>query len=337
MKKLGKKLIALFAVAVMIVTTMTGCSKEFNNKATAIEVNGVKISAGVANFYMRYQQKEMETMFAQMGGGSNIWLQDMGNGSTYESLVKDKDVETLIELNILKEHAAEYDVKLTDDEKTAIDKAANEFVKANKESERDKISGELEIVKETLELITISEKVKAAIRSTTSVEISDEEAAQKKLAYVLLPKQVTDEYGTATKLSDTEIEQAKTNATTILENSKASGTLTGIDGVEVKEIAFDKKSTAIAEEAIAAADALGEGEFSEVIETEEGFYVIQLKSLFDEEATEQKKAVMLNEKKDEHYQEVYDAWREKAKVNIVQKVIDKIKLSALEIVAPTVG
>ena len=89
--------------------------------------------------------------------------------------------------------------------------------------------------------------------------------------------------------------------------------------------------------AIKAADALGEGEFAELVEAEDGFYVIQVTSLLDREATDAKKTEILQAEKDEFYTKVYDAWREEAEVEIKDKVLDKISFQRLEIIIPAEG
>ena len=340
MKGLGKKIVAFAVAATMAMATLTGCGESaFDNTATVAEVDGVKVTAGVANFYLRYQQVAVESIYKQMVG-EDLWITQVDESNTYEDLVKTDAMESLVELYILKAHMADYDVTLTEEENAAIDKAAKAFVDANSKEALEKISGELAIVKEVMELITINEKMHEAIEAEVEREVSDEEAKLKKMTYVQIKTTATSDDGTSVKMSDEEVADAKKQAEEILENAKASGDLLAYAEtaeVEAKELAFDAESDAIAEEAIKAADALGEGEFAELVEAEDGFYVIQVTSLLDREATDANKTEILNAEKEEFYKKVYDAWREAAEVEIKDKVLDKISFQRLEIKVPAAG
>ena len=340
MKGLGKKLVALAAVATLAMTALTGCAESsFDNTATVAVVDDTKITAGVANFYLRYQQVAVESIYKQMVG-EDLWITQIDEKDTYEDLVKNDAMESLVELYILKARMAEYDVTLTDEDNEAIEVAAKAFVEANSEEALGKISGELDIIKEVMELITINEKMHDAIEAEVDREVSDDEARLKKMTYVQFKTTTTSEDGEALKMSEEEIADAKKEAEDLLANAKASGDLLAYAETvnqEAQELAFNSESTAIAEEAIKAADTLGEGEFAELIEAEDGFYVIQVTSLLDREATDAKKTEILKTEKDEFYTKVYEAWRDEAKVEIKDKVLNKISFQALEIKIPAEG
>lgn len=340
MKGLGKKIVALAAVATLAMTALTGCAEStLDNKETIAVVDETKITAGVANFYLRYQQVAVESIYKQMVG-EDLWITEIEAGSTYEDLVKEDAMESLVELYILKAHMKDYEVALTEEDNAAVKEAADAFIKANKSEALEKISGEKDIVKEVMELITISEKMHDAIGAEVDREVSDEEAALKKMTYVQIKTTATSDDGATINMSDDEIADAKKEAEEILKNAKESGDLLAYaETTEHKgtELAFNAESTAIAAEAIKAADALKEGEFAELVEAEDGFYIIQLTSLLDREATDANKKDILQKEKDEYYTKIYDAWREEAKVDIKNKVLDKISFQRLEIKSPAQG
>ena len=342
MKGLGKKVVALAAVATMAMTALTGCAESsFDSKEIIATVDDTKITAGVANFYLRYQQCEVEAIYKQMVG-ENLWITtvDETTGDTYADLVKKDAMESLVEMYIAKAHMDEYDVTISKEEKEAISKSAEAFVKANDKEALAKVSGEKKIVEELLELNTIYSKVKAAVTKEADREVSDEEAALKKMTYVKFATSTTSDDGTTTELSDGKIKELKKEAQDVLENAKAAGDLlTYAETTEHQgtELSFNAESTAIATEAIKAADALGEGEFAELIEAEDGFYVIQVTSLLDREATDANKKDILQKEKDDFYTKVYEAWKEEVKVDIKDKVLDKIDFQALEITTPAQG
>ena len=79
---------------------------------------------------------------------------------------------------------AEYEVVLTDEEKSAIQEAAKKFDEGNELEAKELVSGETEYVERVLTLLTIQKKMTDAVTKDVSTEVSDEEAAQKSMQYV---------------------------------------------------------------------------------------------------------------------------------------------------------
>jgi len=98
-----------------------------------------------------------------------------------------------------------------------------------------------------------------------------------------------------------------------------------------EKLTFDKESTDISKDAIAKADALQENEFAELIETESAYYVIQLESLFDEEATKTEKDSIISERESDKLKEVFDAWEEDSKVVVNEKAWKRLDVVSLKV------
>lgn len=62
--------------------------------------------------------------------GDNMWTQEVSEGKTYEDNVKDSVMDALQQMYILEDHMAEYEVALTDEEKSAIQEAAKNSMRA---------------------------------------------------------------------------------------------------------------------------------------------------------------------------------------------------------------
>lgn len=338
MRGLRKKAVALAAVAAMVMTSLVGCAGSVKNSDVVATVGDTEITAGIANFYIRLQQVSIESYY-QSYLGEDMWKTEVSEGVTYEDSIKDSVMESLQELYILRDHMDDYEVSLTEDEQAAIDEAAKAFAEANTDEAKEKISGDKEIVAEVLELMTISEKMHDAIIAEVDTEVSDDEAAQKAMQYVLYETSITSDDGTTTEMSEDEIAAQKTAAEDFLTNAKANGSLETYAteaGVESQKATFDAESTSPDADLVAAADALGEGEFTEVIETDAGYYVAQVTSLFDREATDAEKETIVSERQEEHYTEVVDGWKEEVEITVNEKVWAKISLQGLQVTEKTV-
>lgn len=89
--------------------------------------------------------------------------------------------------------------------------------------------------------------------------------------YVFIPYQTKDDSGNSKDVSDDEKAQLKSQAEAIASGLKEGGDLNALaeeQGATVQTLTFDKDTTSPDEDLIKAADALGEGESTDVIETE---------------------------------------------------------------------
>lgn len=351
MKGLRKKIIALAAVAALAMTSFVGCGSVDDSEIVAT-VGDSKITAGMANFYARLQQPAFEEYYVsyqdyqqQQIYGSVMyetemdWGVEQEEGVTLEDSYKDDIMTSLQNLYIMEDHMGDYDVELTEDELTAIDEAAEAFVKANTEEAIEKLSADKDTVSEYLKLMTISTKVEAAIRAGVDQNVTDEEAAQKRLRYVSFATTTTDENSETVEMSEDEIATVKEEANTFLTAAKTNGSLeayateteaTSNTVTYGADYAEDEYAT-LPTEVYDAAEALEEGAFAEVIETESAFYVIQLESAFDEDATAAEKETILSEREEAAVTDTIEAWREDTKIKVYDDVWDKISMQAIEV------
>lgn len=328
-----KKKALIFAMAgMMAVTTLTGCSS-FNGNETAVTIDKEEVSADIANFYARYTQAQYETSFGAYFG-ENMWSSEAEEGKSYEESVKDTVIENL-ELMVLSEkHMEDYGVTLSDKEKELIQKAAKEFDEDNALKEKEKVSGDAKTAERVMTLLVIQQKVREEIEKGVDTEVSDEEAAQKSMKYVLFPYTTTDESGQSAQLSDDEKAKAKEKAKELSEKAKDGGDFEELakeQELEVSTATFDEESTAQDADLIQAADALKKGEVTDVIETDAGCYVAEVTSLKDKDATEQKKEQIVSQRKSELYSEVTEGWLDDAKIKVNKSVWKEIDFNELSV------
>ena len=336
MKKIMKRLAALAVVSTMTLTSLVGCAttSSVDNNEVVATIGDSEVTAGVANFYLRYQQSGMEELY-EMYFGQGFWTAPLTDGTTYASKLKDQVQKSLHEFYVLEDHMAEYNVTITDEELAAIDAAAEAFVAANSSKVVEAISGDKEVVAEVLRLFTINEKMYQAMTADVNTEVSDEEAAQKRLRYYSQNK-TKSENGASVELSEDELAALKIEMETVLNGAKANGSLEAYGEeheIGTYTLTFDSESTATAKEVIEAADKLKEGEFSEVIDTEYLYYVVQLESEFDQEATDTRKDEIVEERRVEAYSAIAEKWLVETKMELNEEVWDQLVVEALKVLA----
>lgn len=330
-----KRLTIMAAVGALAVTSLTGCGSVDNDEAVAT-VGEEKITYGVANFYARMEQAQYETYYASWMGttGEELWAQEVEEGSTYEDTLKDSLLETLEDMYLLKQHAEEYEVALTEDETKAIQDAAEAFDEENALEDKEAVSGYQKYVEELLTIFTIQSKMEEPMKAGVDTEVSDEEAAQKSMKYVYFSYSKTDDEGNSEDMTDEEKKELMTTAQgfadSLKDGAKDFDAAASEAGVEVQTATFDSESTSPDADLIAAADALeNEGDVTDVIESDNGIYVAQVTSMLDRDATDTKKESIIEERRQEQYDSLLESWREETEIVENENVWKKIKFSKL--------
>ena len=329
MNQWKKRVTALGLAGMLAVTGLTGCGS-MNNDDVVATVGESEIKLGVANFYARMQQAQYETYYAGMMGttGEELWAKET-DGKTYEQSVKSNMIKSLENMYILEQHASEYDVALSEDEKKAIDKAAEEFDENNALEDKEAVSGYNKYVKKVLELLTIQSKMEDVMTADVDTEVSDDETAQKAMKYVFY-SYTKDENDSTSTMSEIEKTEAKQKATDFAEKLKNSDTkdidaVANEAGMEVQTATFDSESTSPNADLVKAADALtAEGDVTDAIETDSGIYVAKVTSFLDRTATDAKKQSIVEERKQDQYDAFLKKWRKKTNIDLNKRVWKKV-------------
>ena len=191
-----RKGIAVLVSALMLAVSLTGCGKQevLDGTETAATLDDTtSMTLGEFNLMLRYQEAQMEAYYAAMFGTSNIYGQDLsGTGTIYGETAKESLLEQFKELYVLEAEAANYGVELTDEEKAAITEAAQQFVSDNTEKTLNALGADQTSVERLLTLAAVQDKMYDALTADVDTEVSDEEALQKRIAYVFVSTEGTE-------------------------------------------------------------------------------------------------------------------------------------------------
>ena len=344
MKNLSAKLACAMLAITLGAASLTGCGqgKVIDGTAEAIVVNDESVNLGVANFMIRYQQAMMVSYYTMFGQDtSRIWDTQAEEGTYGESFKKDM-LESIQKLYLLKEHAKDYDVVLSEDEIAKADAAADEFIAANDESVLKSLGVTKEDISTVLQLYTYQNKMYDPMVADTDTEVSDDEAAQTSITYVRVSTQgtETDADGNTVDLTDEEKAAKKDQAQQVQDQILASedaaeadvnAIAQGIDeNLSASARSYGSDDTTLDEVLKTAAADLKDGEVNpEVLEGSDGYYVLRLDKTFDEEKTEQKKQEIVNQRKQERYNEILQGWFDEAKTSTT-KAWDEIEVKDAE-------
>lgn len=353
-----KRIVTLMLAGVVAAgTALTGCGS-LNMEETVATVNGTPISLGLANFAAQFTAVNYDTYYMSYFG-ADMWTSDQsGNGETMTKTVKDNTLDSLEEYYLLEQHMEDYGISVTDEELAKAEAAAAQFAEDNTdEALKALCANNQDYVKEFLRLHLIQSKMEAAIVADVDRDVPDEDCAQKTFSYVRVSKTADVSSDDASDGSDGSSSEEETEEKT--EEQKAAeaekkaqeildAALTGSQEDPLQAAADDKdasvstcsygasdldeeeNSTSMEPEVLQAAEKLKEGEFAKrLIETDSYFYVLRMDSLFDQDATDKKRASIISGREDELYESTVNGYKEAAEWVVDDKVWEPVNFDTI--------
>ena len=324
-----KRTVCLVALMSAMTMALTGCSvgNSVDNSAEAANVDGVSIPLGEVNFYLRYQQTQMSMYSGYFG--EDFMNQDLtGTGTIYGETVKDTVVQTLEEYYLVEAHAEDLGISLTDEDKAAAEEAADAFLAANDSKTLKAMSADKETVTHVLELMALQNKAYEDRAATIDTNVTDEEAAQKTITYVRSSTNGTaDENGDTVDLTDEELAAKKEALNQIRDEAGADGDLNAaaenhdLSAVTTSYGADDENLNA---DIKTAAETLSDGEYADIIEGDNAYYLVRMDSTFDREATDNHKQVILTQRERDAYTAWVDSLKENADITTNDDALAKL-------------
>ena len=175
------------------------------------------------------------------------------------------------------------------------------------------------LIKQIYRNNTLALKVYESITLSVDTDISDDEARQMKIQYIFKDKYTEDENGERVLLSEEELTALRTKVQELRDTGMSKENF-----ASYAELNTDAKDGVT--KTIGAGDfpaeierivlGLRDGEFSPVLETEEGFYVVKCVLAFDEDATAARKEEMIVERQDAMFATTFERWKEQAEIVI---------------------
>ena len=271
MKSVFRKAAALGLVLVMCGTSLTGCGSKKETKIDGskklMTVNGEDVNLGVGSFFARFEQARLYQLYTMyFGMTSNIFdsVDDEESGTTYGETLKDGVLEDLKKMVVISQHAEEYGVSLTDEQKTQIDEAAQAYIDGNDEAVRDKIGATKEDVVSLMTMQTIQSLMMDPIVKDVDTEVSDEEAQQTSVTYIPVAVEEEEEAAESEAASEAEATESEAASAAEAAESEAASAVEAAESeaASVAEAA-ESEAASVAEEAESEAASVAEAAESE--------------------------------------------------------------------------
>lgn len=341
-----KKAAAIILSLALAGGTLAGCAAKSQIDETAVvaTLGDQEISLKEANFWAKYQEAIVNTtvnyyyIMLVNSGYSEAEAQSYASqyGGSLEDIA-DNVMESLETFYVIRNHAEEYGVTVTEEEQTKIAEAADAFLENNSNSIKTLMSADRDLVMNILELYTIYRKMIPLMEQVNlNEEISDEESLMKTYSYVYISLEGrTDEEGNTVEYTEAEkIQQA--NALQSFVNEYRENGESDFDaaakeaGYSVSEHSYHPSDE---EDQLKdmndVAETLEVGNVSDVIElnTDDeltGVAVLRLDTKNDMEAGKKRKETILTERKNECYNTLLESWKKEKEFKINEDVLKQI-------------
>jgi foldase protein PrsA len=318
--KYGKTLAALGLTVVMASTMLTGCgsSSKLDGTQVAGTVNGEEVTLGEISFATRYLQAVSYSYYYQLMGSTSLFdgVADEDTGETYGQQVVSNVVDTYDKLVVLKQHASDYNVELTDDETSEIDAAAQSYIDSNDQETLDKVGASKDDVVSYLTLMKYQEKMMAAMTTDVDTTVTEDESNQTSVRIIRL--EIED---------DSDEDALKTDMQSIYDALAATDDLVNADMLSIAQginenattvinsyTTSDPTDTSLDSNAVDAVKDKEAGQLSDgVFESSDGKYLMVAVNLgHDDDKTESKVKTIISERKQDAYDELLNGWVDEA-------------------------
>lgn len=257
--------------------------------------------------------------------GEDIWDRTFENISL-EDEMKEKVKNQMVELTTVSLMAAQEKIKIGETEEEQLKLAAAEYYALLGEEQINKLQVTEKDVYHFYEKLYLTDKYYELKTGEEGMEISDEDAKVIEVMYLYFRTGNRDIYGNVNYYDETVLTETKQRAQDVLLRVSQGADFAVLaqteSDAEEYELTFGK---GMMEESFEnAAFGLSAGECSELVECEDGYYIIKCVSDYLQKETDENKKTMKDKYKAQKFKEIYVPFLEKQELEFNNKVWEKI-------------
>lgn len=313
MKSYLKKIVCV-VLGISLLVSMTGCKDKENKKVvltTGLNRNEVfrieDISCMVPEImvYLTNTQNQYEQVY-----GEKIWEVSV-DGITLEENVKDIVLSKIARIKTLNLMAKENNIKLTDAELNKVKVAADEYYESLSQKEIKLLDIDKDLITDMYKECAIADKTCENILQNINPEVSDDEARIVTVEHIYRKTYTLNGYGEKVAYTDTMKQNVYSEMKEALEMAKSGeysfkSLMDEYNEDEMNTISFGKDEVDKAVEEIAFN--METNELSDIIEGEDGYYILKCTNTFDKEETDANKLKIMEKRREEAFYEEYETF-----------------------------
>ncbi|MDD2971819.1 MAG: peptidylprolyl isomerase [Lachnospiraceae bacterium] len=252
--------------------------------------------------YLTNTQNQYESVF-----GKEIWEKDL-QGTNLENSIKENVLARIAQIKAMNLLAEEHAITLDGEDLDKVNKAAEEYYKSLNEVERQKMNVDHDTILEMYKEYALANKVYNDIIKDINPEISDDEARTITVQQILFKTYKLNGKGEKEQVSDSEKKRIYEKAQQVCQKAKKgedfSALIEAYSDDKVGTYSFGKGEMEKDFETVTFN--LGTDEVSDVIQSDNGYYIVKCLSTFDRDETDANKVKIVEQRKKEVFNEEYD-------------------------------
>ncbi len=330
---LAKKLLTAALVGTLSLGCIVACGKDEESAGVTLfsglgknelfRVGDVSCSVPEYMVYLTNTQNQYEHVY-----GSEIWDVALGD-VTLEDNVKDTVLAKIAQIKTMSILAENKGVSLSEEQEGKIQAAAAEYFGSLSEAEQTALAITQEEIAGLYREYSLADMVYRQIVDSVDPEISDEEARTITVEQIHMKTYTIDSQGIRMEFSaamKAEVEEDMHDIMAFVTEDGRDFTELANKYNEADTVrwSFRKGEVDIAIEE--AGFSLATGQISDVIETEDGYYLLKCISTYDKEQTDANKQLIVQQRKNEAFGEEYDAFVETLSKKLNDKLFQNIEL-----------
>ncbi len=330
----NKRIVCLALTVIMTAACLGGCKEV--EKSTEIvlttefaedevfRINRKPCILPEVNVYMRTTQDQYESVF-----GAEIMDKEI-DGDTLGNQLKDTILARLAQIKVMNLLAEDRGIELSEDETKLAQEAAEAYVSQLSEQEISDMKITKDIVAEMYGEYALANKIYEVVTKDVNPEISDDEARTITVKHILIKDYDQDLNGSRLEVSDAERFKRKAKARRILESIKGGEDFDEMakEYSDDEQVVYSFGKGTMPEAFEKAAFNLDNDELSDIVETEYGFHIIKCVSTFDKQETDANKEKIVQERKNEAFNETYSSFVETLYSNLNEDLWNSLDFSS---------
>lgn len=330
MKKKNLTVIAISAI--LTASVFTGCGIKTDTpvigKIVGLDKNQIFQVEDLICDKPEYMLVLMDTQnrYKKDFGGSVDWNAKVDDDTTLQDFVREKVKENITVEYVLSALAAEKGVIITEEEKTKISKAADEYLASLNESEKSYVSASKEDVETVYTNYLLADKLYSQLTANIGIQVSDEESRVIKIQYIRMS---TD------KNKESKIKATFQDVTDLVNGGyqtfSREAKQYSEDEVVEKTIKKNEAAKLFEQEAFS----LNTDEISNMIKDGNNYYLVYCVNSYIKDETAKNKQNIISSMKKEEFNKQYTEFLNKAKTDYNTDAWKDINLSDNENVNTT--
>ncbi len=303
----------LFLLILFLPAALCGCKKDKKTEIVLTtdfeqdEVFRIENSSCMLPEIMVYLVNS-ENQYDQIFG-SEIWQVPVKD-KTMEQEYKETIIARIAQIKVMNLLAPQYEVELNQEEEEKVTAAAIEYFSSLNSSEIALMGVDQDTIYRLYHEFAVADKLYHVITDEVNPEISDDEARTITVKSILIKTYSTDSQGKKVEFTESQKQSAYERIQEVVQRVN--------EGEEFEMLAADYNEDTASEYSFGrgvmpaayeeAAFNLETGQISGIIETEYGYHVLQCVSTFNKEETDANKQVIVTKRRQEAFNQVYDAY-----------------------------